>query len=167
MMEDDVVRQRGRRSRRVIASLSQRIAPRGGRGREAGLPGSEAQALAEETEAFLAGRSADWLSRRGRPVPAWAYINVLAHGTRTDITSQAGTPGSGAGPDDLVAALACQVLSIIDRTGISLLTLQHCALLPLESRLRELFGPAMPQSRAQLAEWLLMAISECMTPRTP
>ena len=42
-------------------------------------PDDEAGDLAEECDAFLAGAYVDLLERRARPVPAWAWLNRLAH----------------------------------------------------------------------------------------
>src|SRR2546423_15179045 len=35
--------------------------------------------LAREVEAFLSGLSGEWFIARGRDVPAWAYVNQIAH----------------------------------------------------------------------------------------
>ena len=35
--------------------------------------------LAREVEAFLSGSSGEWFIARGRDVPAWAYVNQIAH----------------------------------------------------------------------------------------
>jgi hypothetical protein len=41
--------------------------------------------LADEVEAFLAGRMVDHLTASRRPVPAWAVLNRLAHADRSDL----------------------------------------------------------------------------------
>jgi hypothetical protein len=41
--------------------------------------------LADEVEAYLFGKTVDHLATRHRPVPAWAAVNRLAHGTRADL----------------------------------------------------------------------------------
>jgi hypothetical protein len=53
-------------------------------------PGPELQnwahlGIAEEVEEYLAGRYVDFLAGRGRPVPAWAVVNRLAHATRDEM----------------------------------------------------------------------------------
>jgi hypothetical protein len=55
-----------------------------GRGRDRRQRSSrgEAKALARmvrEVEAFLSGSSEDWFFTRGQSIPAWAYINKIAH----------------------------------------------------------------------------------------
>jgi hypothetical protein len=42
-------------------------------------------ALSAETEAFLQGRLVEHLAAAGRPVPAWAIVNKLAHASRHDL----------------------------------------------------------------------------------
>jgi hypothetical protein len=41
--------------------------------------------LADEVEAFLAGRLVDHLTAAGQRVPAWAVLNRLAHADRPDL----------------------------------------------------------------------------------
>jgi hypothetical protein len=41
--------------------------------------------LADEVEAFLAGRLVDHLTAAGQRVPAWAVLNRLAHADRSDL----------------------------------------------------------------------------------
>ena len=41
--------------------------------------------LVTECEAFLEGRYAEHLSRRGRPIPVWVWTNLLAHGTPAEL----------------------------------------------------------------------------------
>lgn len=55
--------------------------------------------LVSDCEAFLLGRYAERLSNRGLRVPVWAWTNLLAHGSETDLRSAAaslGTAGTGA-----------------------------------------------------------------------
>ena len=42
-------------------------------------------ALSAETEAFLQGRLVEHLAAAGRPVPAWAILNKLAHASPHDL----------------------------------------------------------------------------------
>ena len=44
----------------------------------------------DEIEAYLAGAYVDWLLRRNQSVPAWAWVNAVAHGTVADRTSRPG-----------------------------------------------------------------------------
>jgi hypothetical protein len=56
--------------------------------------------LSAETEAFLSGRMAEHLAAAGRPVPAWAVLNKLAHATAPELAEMTGPspddPGSAA-----------------------------------------------------------------------
>lgn len=94
--------------------------------------------LASECEAFLAGRFAMLFDRRGEPVPAWAWLNPLAHATRDEIEALA----AGAGPPhrlgqrlcdwrEAVASVAADLLRL-SRDEASLRSLQLAALLPVE-----------------------------------
>jgi hypothetical protein len=47
------------------------------------------RALVAECEAFFSGRSAQYLDNQNRPVPAWAWLNLLAHGSEEDIAAVA------------------------------------------------------------------------------
>ena len=42
-----------------------------------------------EVEALLAGRYVGWLRRRGERVPAWAWLNGLAHGASSEVSALA------------------------------------------------------------------------------
>jgi len=47
--------------------------------------GRRGKDLAEESAAFLSGRYAEYLEIRHRPVPDWAWLSVLAHGSRQQL----------------------------------------------------------------------------------
>jgi hypothetical protein len=55
----------------------------------------QAATVGDEVEAFVQGRLVDYLVAAGRPVPAWAVLNRLAHASVGDLTELA-TAGSGA-----------------------------------------------------------------------
>jgi hypothetical protein len=42
--------------------------------------------LVAECEAFFSGQYAQYLDNENRPIPVWAWLNVLAHGSEDDIT---------------------------------------------------------------------------------
>jgi hypothetical protein len=44
-----------------------------------------AVALVEECEAFLSGTYVELCEARGEPVPVWAWMNLLAHGTEDQL----------------------------------------------------------------------------------
>lgn len=101
--------------------------------------------LAEEAEAFLAGRLADHLVATGRSVPAWALLNRLAHGG-LPLVAACCVPGEegwrshpSMGAPHWPAAersLALRMLASAPRPD-ELRHLQSRALVPLESRLIE------------------------------
>lgn len=100
--------------------------------------------LADEIEAFLAGRYVDFLAARHRPVPAWAVVNRLAHGTRDELARVVeGRVGPQASPPQRRVAweeperfLAAHLLARTADAG-ELLTLQLASLVPLELGLVE------------------------------
>jgi hypothetical protein len=98
-------------------------------------------ALAEEAEAFLAGRLADRFADTGRGVPAWALLNRLAHGSIDELTALlvAAQGGWRAHPSALVwtaaeRRLALRLLSTSGTPG-ELRSLQSAVLIPVEFEL--------------------------------
>jgi hypothetical protein len=115
-----------------------------------------------ELEALLGGTYVEHLERRGCPVPSWAWINLLAHGSDDDLRSAA-----RARPRPFLnvnlwrharSYLAGEVLGAADRTG-SLAVLQAVVLVP-----RELADLATPSSRrirpGQWATGVLAAVED-------
>lgn len=100
--------------------------------------------LADELEAFLAGRYVDFLAARHRPVPAWAVVNRLAHGTRDELARivegrtgpQASPPQRRVAWEESERFLAAQLLARTADAG-ELLALQLASLVPLELALVE------------------------------
>ena len=87
--------------------------------------------LVSECEAFLAGDYAERLRRRSQPVPAWAWTNLLAHGTEEELRAEQARP-----PDShhrrwraARAYLSAEVLTAVER-GRSLHELQFEVLQP-------------------------------------
>ncbi len=115
--------------------------------------------VADECDAFLAGRYLEMLERNDALIPQWAWMNVLAHGTVTDLIAMSATDGS---PRDRLTQtwadarsyLAAEVLDACHRFG-SLLTVQRCALVPLEL---ELASPLTPPVRRP-ADWVGMVMT--------
>jgi len=92
----------------------------------------EAVMLVEECEAFLAGTFAELCEYRLEPVPVWAWVNLLAHGTAGQLRVDAGQP---AGPGRWHAArafVAGEVLDLVEARRLSLRGVQAGALVPLE-----------------------------------
>lgn len=98
--------------------------------------------LVEECEAFLAGTYGAYLQSRGRPVPAWAWINRLAHAKRDDLEALAAERARGSNPQALLSCIAGRLLSVVDHRDVSLETLQCRKLIPLELFLAATAGPA-------------------------
>jgi hypothetical protein len=95
--------------------------------------------LAEECEAFLAGRYHEVIGRC-ETVPGWVCVNAVAHAQRADLECMAGQ--SGCSGDRLSAGmsyLAGEVLAACDRHGLPLRQAQREVLVPLEF---ELSAPA-------------------------
>jgi hypothetical protein len=108
--------------------------------------------LVAECEAFLTGHYVDRLLSEGRLVPSWAWLNLLAHGTESEIGACAETDGTdgavGARPDWhlVLAFLAQELLAEAARQGVAVAELQRRALVPLElaligSRTRSIMAP--------------------------
>lgn len=92
--------------------------------------------------AFWNGRYAEHLIRQGAPVPAWAWLNALAHGSTLLVASLATAPPV---TDDLPEelhpwararkALALAVMELVSREGIRLRELQLLVLTGIELEL--------------------------------
>ncbi|HTW99834.1 MAG TPA: hypothetical protein VMD59_13715 [Acidimicrobiales bacterium] len=93
--------------------------------------------LLRETEAFLAGTYAGEIGQRP-PLPAWAAVNALAHGSLGTLRGIAGSKADlAAVPDGGTAArlLAREVLNIVEDDEALLRVLQSAVLRPLELEL--------------------------------
>ena len=104
--------------------------------------------LIGDCEAFLAGHVAERIEGRAASVPAWAWTNLLAHGSEHDLRSERAVvrPRQVTSDDEWRAArsyLAVEVLNLAAEFG-SLADLQRRVLVPLEQRLA---------SRPEVAGW--------------
>jgi hypothetical protein len=114
------------------------------------------EGLAAECEAFLAGAYPAWLAAQGMKIPAWAWLNPVAHGTDTDLTALAShrraTPVMELEWSDVVAALAAELIA-----GGDILCRQQHVLVPLELQLvagtQRAGSPAALLKAAQAALW--------------
>lgn len=94
-----------------------------------------------EFDAFLAGAYADWLLTRKRSVPAWAWVNKIAHATPDELRLLATRPPPEGASADIVlwhqvtSLLAKEVLITVADDDAQLAWLQHNTLLPLELHL--------------------------------
>lgn len=98
----------------------------------------DASGLAEESEAFLSGRSRLAAERRGRQIQPWAYLNELAHCRPDHLARLASTPRAG-GPivqwTQAVATLAADVLEAACGEIRVIEAVQRECLAPLEQEL--------------------------------
>lgn len=118
-------------------------------------------ALVECLEALLAGRYVDYLERRGRRVPAWAWTNLLAHGTE-EALHRVMKPRWPLWDHDAWrrarSYLAGEVLDAADRAG-SLVTVQAAVLVPLELELVS-WRPSRSSSAGEWATRVLAALED-------
>jgi hypothetical protein len=90
------------------------------------------EALVEECESFLAGDYVTACERRGQPVPVWAWMNVLAHGTELELRAAAANrPPEDEGRQAL-AFVAGELVELIEDGRVDLETFQREVLVPLE-----------------------------------
>ena len=94
-----------------------------------------AEVLVSDCEAFLLGTYVEHLEMRTRPVPVWAWTNLLAHGSREDLSAAAADRHGGWSSSHrwrLARALvASEVLQAV-RRGATLADLQREVLVPIE-----------------------------------
>ena len=100
---------------------------------------AEPEELVLECEAFLSGQYAQCLRDSDRGVPAWAWLNVLAHGSDGQLGGLASAnPGHEPAPTpatawpSAMALLAREILNRVAQGGETLAELQRLALVPLE-----------------------------------
>lgn len=103
-----------------------------------------APVLGDECEAFLAGSYAARAGEWGWPIPAWAWVNLLAHSSESELRriADAGPPSS---TDPAarrwwlaVSRLAGRVLQEVERSGLRLQFVQDVLLGTLESWLLDI-----------------------------
>jgi hypothetical protein len=114
---------------------------------ERAVPG--ASAVVSEAEWYLSGKYLEYLYRNSRPIPVWAWINPLAHGTVADLRALAARRSPADPADSWTAAvflLARSVLAAVGTDEAALTRLQSRVLAPLELELTDrespTFGPA-------------------------
>lgn len=123
-------------------------------------PAEAGTQLVNECEAFLSGTYAAYLQAQRMPVPAWAWINRLAHGTQADIERLAAND-NGDTPEALTSCIAAHLIAVTHQRGISLDSLQHNNLIPLETLLvaSEHAGAVPPEDQDDLARSLTSALA--------
>lgn len=108
---------------------------RRGRGEWRGGRTPGGRQLVGECRAFLAGRYAERLVSRQVPVPPWAWMNRLAHGSMADIRATDARLGARRDPErwgEARAYLAGEVLAAAGDDPEVLTTLQRDVLVPIE-----------------------------------
>lgn len=118
--------------------------------------------LGDECAAFLAGGYRHYLDTRGQPIPAWAWINCLAHGDRSDIECAATLQTNEVDPDTLIAAIAMAALAHLT-VGATLEALQRNTLVPLELALAAQAG-TVPTNSLELGRALASALPKRLPP---
>jgi len=88
--------------------------------------------LIEECESFLAGAYVERREARGEPVPVWAWMNVLAHGTDAELRAAAMNRSGGDEGHQALAFVAGELVDLIDDGALDLETFQREELVPLE-----------------------------------
>jgi hypothetical protein len=118
---------------------------------------SGASSIGPECEEFLAGRYAQHLQSVGRTVPAWAWLNRLAHSSVADIRSLASGQGARQG-DSVSAAVRFLAGELLARAGDadSLAALQRDVLVPEELALANHWME--PLTAGQLVSRVLAAL---------
>lgn len=114
--------------------------------------------VALECEAYLAGSYKDLLERRHAAVPAWAWINQLAHCELDELQKFALTWDGDDGPQAYVARLARRTLVTITRGDTTLRQVQRDFLIPLELALA--LVPSVPEAAITLSN----AVTTCLGP---
>lgn len=122
-------------------------------GRRASAVRASVSELLSECEAFVVGHYAEELRRKARLVPAWAWTNLLAHGS-PDALREAGEASVGIGPDHQWLAarsyLAAEILARCARVD-DLVRLQVSVLRPLELEL----AARAPTRRVDSRRWAI------------
>lgn len=106
-----------------------------------------ANVMAADCEAFLTGHLARHLEEAGQEVPAWAWMNLVAHGTGDDLLAERAVDPASYFPagkwHEASSLLAAEVLDMTSGDG-SLGELQREVLVPLELELA---------SRVEVTSW--------------
>ena len=93
-----------------------------------------AERLIEECESFLAGESVSLCEARREPVPVWAWMNVLAHGTEAELRAAAEyRPPNDEGRQAL-SFVASELVELIDAGVLELEAFQRGRARPPRAR---------------------------------
>ena len=108
--------------------------------------GDGSERALREAQAILSGRAIEWFEEQHTRVPAWAWVNQLAHATPVRLR-QLVTIGHYAHPSSWDCALGASAAEVVTAgaSPAGILRLQREALLPLELDL--LAGTAAPPAK--------------------
>jgi hypothetical protein len=108
---------------------------------------------------MLEGNAAELFRESGQGVPAWAYLNALAHSQADQLTTLTTAPLflRPGGWDAVVAYLATELLTIAHGRPDQISVIQRAALVPLELGLLAGEVPE-PEIPGQLAELVIDAL---------
>ena len=126
--------------------------------------------LASDCEAFVRGEVAGRLDAAGRPVPVWAWLNLLAHATPERLSElAAGDTGSWRGRRarrraSALSDLAARILEHAGGDPARLAELQREVLVPFEVGLAG--GPRQAPVRTGYATWKRIGPVPVATPPT-
>jgi hypothetical protein len=92
--------------------------------------------IGDECDAFLAGEWAEHLAENGQPVPQWAWVNQVAHGSEERMRDLATQPAWRLAKQDewtrLRACVADALFSRARQNGATVAEVQLHVLVPLE-----------------------------------
>lgn len=92
----------------------------------------EVASLADECTAFLDGRYVELLQAAGSPIPVWAWMNLLAHGTDAEIREAAARLPDVEGWERARSFVAAELVDAVDASDTSMDDVQREVLVPLE-----------------------------------
>ncbi len=133
------------------------------RRKEARLP-NLANDLVAECEAFLSGAYLRYLVDRCREIPAWVWINDLAHGDEAEVRRAAARSNDRSDPHSLIVDIAREILVAVDEGNITLKALQRRTLIPLELALADRCDLAVPTDSAAFTRVLKEVIASGLQP---
>ena len=122
-----------------------------------------------EFDAYLAGAYPEWARQTNQPIPAWAWVNRIAHASLPDLHAMASQSHiAGSSPDlvvweHLVRFLAKEVLATLGGDETRLHDLQHCVLVPVELGLAEEWWRAV--APIDLATLVMVALQDALRPK--
>lgn len=115
--------------------------------------------VVEQAEELLCGAAAAGYRRRLSRVPAWAYVNLLAHGSYDDLARAAHAGRGHPSAWDVAVSALAQDLVRLDLNGTGLGALQETVLIPLELALLA-HHQAEPSTPTQLTALVRGALNQ-------